>query len=103
MMVKTDRYDPNLAKPKISHLMLYSLMKETHDLGLSLDKERVMDIYKKYVLPEKRFRDHHRLTEEQVHNNAFSWMQKAIVSLIKRGYLGLTFNKNPRCIEDKDV
>ncbi len=82
-------------KPTQAQLELYKRMKARHVSGEQFEREDMLEIYNNYVFAEKRFDDfqRRRLTEEQVYNNASHWMDTAICSLLKKGYLGLSFRK----------
>lgn len=76
-----------------AHVVLYNCMKNLHDNDLQFTKDMMLAIYNGHVQPEKRAEDYQKgLSEEQVYQNASAWLNGAISKLVRRGYLGLTFN-----------
>ncbi len=86
-----------------AHFALYQYMKETHENDRQFHKEDMLKIYNQFVVPNKRPTDPERLTEDQIYNNASTWLSRAISALVRHGYFGLTFKENiePLEIEDK--
>ena len=95
MSINREVYNPNLTKIKPAHTELYKRMKLRNDEGAQFTKDDLLEIYSRFVNPEKRKFDYDRsrLTDEQIYGNASAWMNKAIVALIRRGYFRLVFLK----------
>ncbi len=90
-----------MTKLKEGHLVLYSVMKDQHEKKLAFTKEMMLDIYKTHVMFSQGKHSYAKKklpTEEQIYNNASAWMNKAIIMLVRRGYLGLMFNKDAEAI-----
>lgn len=81
-------------KIKEAHHELYEYMRRKHEKGEQFSKADLIEIYSKFVIPNKMVYDYREFTEEQIYRNALSWLDRAIPVLIRRGYLGLTFRKN---------
>ncbi|HDY68158.1 MAG TPA: hypothetical protein ENH85_10235 [Candidatus Scalindua sp.] len=86
-------------KIKEAHLKLYEYMKYKHDIGKQFTRSDLFEIYSKFVIPNKTMYDYREFTEDEIYRNATSWLNVAIPTLIRRGYLGLTFiKKEKQCL-----
>lgn len=90
-----------------AQLELYILMKEKYEKGEQFKKEDLLGIYDRYVNKNKRLRNqgypnNNDLTEELLYSNASGWLSRAIATLVRRGYLGLTFNEEINCSKEID-
>ncbi len=83
-----------MARNKLTegNLVLYRKLKHCKENNLQFSKEDAVDIYVTHIKPEryKQFRE--TQITDTVYSNANAWLDRAIACLIKRGYLGLTFN-----------
>lgn len=75
-----------------AHLELYGYLKHCDEKGEQFTKENMYSIYDRFVSKKKRgFNE--QITVEQKYVNASSWLNKSLAILIRRGYLGLTFER----------
>jgi len=81
---------------KKGHAELYNRMMEADRAGVQFSKKEIMGVYVEFVKSAKKkhaYRERPLQTQEQVYDNCMGWFERAIVSLIKNGYLGLQFQK----------
>ncbi len=83
--------------------VLYECMKLRHDTKNSFTRKDLFEIYNNFVVPDKRQFDRNRLSDEQIYNNASSWLNRSIASLVRNGWLGLTFNKDIKRIDHHNL
>lgn len=83
--------------------VLYECMKLRHETKNSFTKKDLFDIYNDFVVPDKRAFDRNRLSDEQIYNNASAWLNRSIASLVRNGWLGLTFNKDIKMIDNHNL
>jgi len=76
------------------HFELYKTMEKKHESGAPFEKSDLLYIYDNFgrnLSKRKMYASDTELTDVQNFANAKSWFEKAIVLLIKKGYLGLNF------------
>lgn len=86
-----------------AQLELYILMKEKCEKREQFKKEDLLGIYDRYVqkqIHNKNYTGGHDLTDVQIYENASGWLNRAIATLVRRGYLGLTFNEEINCSKE---
>jgi len=101
MIVSRKTGEPRRSGINKAHLELYKALYFAERKGTQFTKEDLLELHKKYVVPNKVRYDAHLRTQEQKYHNASSWMNKAMSVLIRRGYLGLTFKKDLRCLTEQ--
>ena len=87
--VKLRSYEKKLKK---AHAELYNCMLEKHMKKEPFTKEDMLHIHMRHTETNKYF-DKDKMTPEQIYANASKWLNGAIATLVRRGYLGLTFRK----------
>ncbi len=86
-----------------AQLELYQYMQFRSKNCDQFNKDDLMEIYNRFV--EKKNRNDYcpkpkAKTEEELYNNASSWLNRSIATLIREGYLGLIFRVDVGPIED---
>ena len=77
-----------------SHLELYKLMKHRHENKQQFTRQDLLNVYKTHVKPNKHWEKQRSLEhsiEVRINRNASAWINNAILTLIKKGYIGLIF------------
>jgi hypothetical protein len=77
-----------------SHRELYEYLKQQDKAGLGFSRPALFEIYNSFVVPNKRPTDSERLTEEQIYHNFSSWLNYALVALIRQDCFLLIFKDN---------
>ncbi len=85
-----------------SHAELYKMLKYYNDNDLKICYEDIYDLYVEQVIRPKIFErtrwqyrgsNYFDLDADQRRKNAMNWFKGALISLIKHGFIGLTFNE----------
>ncbi len=87
-------YNAITATIKQGHFVLYKTLKEKHENGVRFKKSDLMYIYDNFgrnVSKRIMYESDTKLTDEQNCRNAKGWFDKALVTLIKKGYFKLVF------------
>lgn len=103
MIVSKRTGEPRRSGINKAHLELYKMLYSNNKDGTQFTKEDLLEVYGKYVVPDKAHYDNHSQarTKEQIYANASSWLNGSISKLVRRGYLGLTFKKDLKCLTEQ--
>ena len=88
---------------------LYDVMKLRHDMGISFSRSDLMEIYNTYTSRKTKWYDGrdkaflNKLSDEQIYNNASAWLNRSIVSLVRNGWVGLTFEKGSKMLDNEKL
>ena len=85
-----------MSKVTEGQLKLYEMMLDRHNSKSQFTREDIMDVYNKYVCRKERkkyYESDKEPTPEQILHKAELWFERAVVILIKKGYIGLSFKK----------
>ena len=81
-----------------AHIVLYNEMCRIHLENKFISKEDILHVYNEYVIKNKKYWPKNPKTDTTTSMNAMQWFDRALVVLVKRGYLGFTYLKKPNLL-----